>query len=222
MTKLGPPAPQAAGAQAGEQGSSRAGSWLGERRLRLTLWIAAAEGTSVPLPSSALVGGPRACPDRGWLLAVSGSAQPLGDGAPAQLELRDLAAARPARAARVCDRHSSRGRCARLPRRRAPVSADAFRRARRRCVLRRRAVVGGWRHQHARLASRCAAAPRQVPAGPGVGEATCPGRAARLAEPVAHPGRSVCALQGADTVQARRATEVLGRTGIDEERVSWR
>ena len=44
MAKLGPPAPQAAAAHAVEQGSTRAGSWLRERRLRLTLWIAAAEG----------------------------------------------------------------------------------------------------------------------------------------------------------------------------------
>ena len=44
MAKVGPPAAQAAGTHTVEPSSTRAGGWLRGRRLRLTLWLAAAEG----------------------------------------------------------------------------------------------------------------------------------------------------------------------------------
>ena len=60
------------GAHAIEHGSSRSGRWLRERRLRLTLWIAAVEGLLYVVPRPALVGGGRARRDRRRLLVVRG------------------------------------------------------------------------------------------------------------------------------------------------------
>jgi len=106
------------GAQAIEHGTSRGGRWLRQRRMWLTLGIAAFEGLLYLFDALNWWAAVALRDHRGRLLVVRRPLEPLGHVAPGELDLRGLATARPLRAARARDRQGRRDRCDRPDRNR--------------------------------------------------------------------------------------------------------